>query len=399
MSRRVLVIGSALLFPLLACAQLNLNPVPLQDQQQPATTQSSLVKSEKQAPSTPPGTAIKKELDVAASGAWTDTGITLNPGDKVSITGTGSLQFVQAGSVGPEGLARTWRDVMQSLPLNSAGRGALIARIGDNPAVVPFLIGTKKEFTATRPGKLFLGVNLSGNESLDGRYKTTVQITPAAATNTHPAADLKFDTSLLEQIPRRVTDANNGPGDMVNFILIGSQQQMLNAFSSGGWVQVDRTHQEAVLHAIISTIQKQSYLEMPMSELYLYGRPQDFGMARAEPIAVVQTRHHLRVWKAPFQIGGQDVWVGAATHDMGFEKDQRNGSVTHKIDPNVDDERDFVLASLTEGGGVVASTYASPKDPIREAKTATGGSFHSDGRVIVMQLSSNGNDSASEVSK
>lgn len=109
-------------------------------------------------------------------------------------------------------------------------------------------------------------------------------------------------------------------------------------------------------------------------------------MARAEPISVVQTRHHLRIWKAPFQIGGQDVWVGAATHDLGFEKDQRNGDVTHHIDPNVDDERDFVKASLTDGGGVAASTYALPKDPIKEAKTATGGSFHSEGKLVVMQL-------------
>ena len=34
-----------------------------------------------------------------------------------------------------------------------------------------------------------------------------------------------------------------------------------------------------------------------------------------------------------------DVWVGAGTHDIGFEKDQRNGKVTHKIDPAVDGER------------------------------------------------------------
>ena len=29
------------------------------------------------------------------------------------------------------------------------------------------------------------------------------------------------------------------------------------------------------------------------------------------------------------------VWVGAATHDIGFEKDQRNGKVTREIDPAV----------------------------------------------------------------
>ena len=61
-------------------------------------------------------------------------------------------------------------------------------------------------------------------------------------------------------------------------------------------------------------------------------------------------------------------------------------SITHKIDPNVDEERDFVRASLVEGGGVISDTYFLPKDPVQGGKTATGGSFHSDGRVLILQL-------------
>lgn len=372
MSRRLAVLGFIILSPVLAFPQFKLSSGP---QSKPAPQQANQSSSDN-----------AKEVAVAANGGWTDSGITLRPGDRVSITSAGSLQFQQAGMAGPDGLARTWRDVMQSLPLNSAGRGALIARIGNDPAVVPFLIGSKKEFTVTQPGKLYLGINLAQGESLDGNYKTTIQVTPAAAVNKEPTVELKIDPAVLDKVPRRVTDAAGGAGDMVNFLLIGSQKEVLDAFASGGWVQVDRTKGEAVAHAILSTLAKQSYLEMPMSELYLYGRPQDYGMARAEPISVVQTRHHLRIWKAPFQINGQEVWVGAATHDLGFEKDQRNGDVTHHIDPNVDDERDFVRAALTDGGGVAASTYVLPSNPVKDAKTATGGSFHSDGRVVVMQL-------------
>lgn len=372
MRRRFAVLGSLVLVPLLAFSQFKLPTQSLAKQEDKSQVTTS----------NPSG----KELTVPASNGWIDTGMTVKPGDKVAITGSGQLQFQQSGIAGPDGLERSWRDVMQALPLNSAGRGALIARIGNDPAVVPFLVGAKKEFTVNRPGQLFLRVNLAENESLDGNYKATIQVTPAGAANVAKPVELKIDPAVLDQVPRRVTDANGGPGDMVNFILIGSQKQVLQAFADGGWVQVDRTKQEAVLHAILSTMQKQSYLEMPMSELYLFGRPQDYGMARAEPISVVQTRHHLRIWKAPFQINGQTVWVGAATHDLGFEKDQRDGSLTHHIDPNVDDERGFVLSSLTEGGDVAASTFVSPKDPVKEAKTATGGSFHSDGRVAVMQL-------------
>ena len=369
---RLAVLGSILLFALVASAQFRLSDNPISQPGQATQAQASS-----------PGS---KAIDISASAGWIDTGLALDTGDKVAISGAGSLQFQESGKTGPDGLARSWRDVMQALPLNTAGRGALIARIGSDPAVMPFLVGTRKEFTVNRPGHLFLRVNLADNESLDGNYRANIQVTPAAGVPKATMTELKVDPALLNQVPRRVKDAHGGSGDMVNFLLIGSQQQMLKAFADAGWVQVDRTTSEAVAHAILSTIAKQSYVEMPMSELYLYGRPQDFGMARAEPISVVQTRHHLRVWKAPFQINGQDVWVGAATHDLGFEKDQRNGDVTHHIDPNVDDERNFVRQSLTDGGDIAAATLVTPRDPVKDAKTATGGSFHSDGRIVVMQL-------------
>jgi hypothetical protein len=125
---------------------------------------------------------------------------------------------------------------------------------------------------------------------------------------------------------------------------------------------------------------------MPMSLLYLFGRPQDYGWARAEPIKVVASRNHLRIWKAPFDVQGQTLWIGAATHDVGFERDNRNDGVTHKIDPDIDLERDYVEKTLVSTGLISEVAHVLPKDALKEAKTATGGSFHSDGRVLVLKL-------------
>src|SRR5262249_49752497 len=104
-------------------------------------------------------------------------------------------------------------------------------------------------------------------------------------------------------------------------------------------------------------------------------------------ITVVASRNHLRVWKAPFTVNGQTVWVGAATHDIGFEKDQRNGSVTHKIDPDIDLERDFVQKTLCSTGLVAQLTHFTPNNALKDAKPATGGPFHSNGQVLVLKLS------------
>ncbi len=176
---------------------------------------------------------------------------------------------------------------------------------------------------------------------------------------------------------------------MVNFLLIGSEDQVKATFQAAGWVQVDKDVKDAILEGFINSMSKQAYLTMPMSQLYLFGRPQDYGFAHAEPLKVVTTRHHLRVWKSTLTVGGASVWVGAATHDMGLERDQRNGKLTHHIDPNVDDEKGFVERSLTESGYISQYTRVLPPNPVQDAKTATGGSFHSNGEVLVMWLSSN----------
>ena len=67
--------------------------------------------------------------------------------------------------------------------------------------------------------------------------------------------------------------------------------------------------------------------------------------------------------------------VGAGTHDIGFEKDQRNGKITHKIDPEVDGEREYIGQSLKETGQVASLDYLTPANPVKEAKTAHGAGF------------------------
>lgn len=173
---------------------------------------------------------------------------------------------------------------------------------------------------------------------------------------------------------------------MVNFVIIGSQQQVETALNAADWHLADTSNSDAITKAIEMTRQNKDYVQMPMSLLYLFGRAQDFGYEQAEPYAVVASRHHFRLWKAPFTYKGEPVWLGAGTHDIGFEKDQRNGSVTHKIDPDVDGERQNIGESLQKTGLVQELTEYLPPDPVQSAKNATGGGYHSDGRILVITL-------------
>jgi len=190
----------------------------------------------------------------------------------------------------------------------------------------------------------------------------------------------------LESLPRRVNDQFNNLGDMVNFAIVGNKDQVQSALTAAGWQIADTDTRESVLKGILETYQKKDYMSMPMSRLYLFGRVQDFGYEQGEAYAVVASRNHFRIWKAPFTWNGKEVWVGAGTHDIGFEKDQRNGKVTHKIDPAVDGERDHIGQTLQAAEKTQSVTYYLPSDPVKEEHNATGGGYHSDGRILVVIL-------------
>jgi hypothetical protein len=191
---------------------------------------------------------------------------------------------------------------------------------------------------------------------------------------------------LLSKIPRRVSDPDKNPGDMVNVLILGTQDQVVQVLNAAGWVQVDKTVRNTAMNAVLESLEKKDYLTMPMSTLFLFNRSQDYGFAHAEPVRVAMSRNHLRVWKSPYVVDGRPLWCVAATHDIGFERDQRNNGLTHKIDPSIDGEREYVNGTLSGTGLVVQRDHITPADPLTTAKTATGGEFHSDGRILVLVL-------------
>ena len=387
-------------------------------------------------------------VQVSPAQPWTDTGLDLQSGDVLEISATPSP--VPAGSALPACDAKgvTGNAVRAAdLPLPGAPAGALIGRLHAQGAA-PVLVGASNELHVAESSHLMLGMNVSGTPLCQGGLAVKVHVVPAgssaggtadstqksrgdqlksqlstaaeifmsgqfgigksetgssnaASTGTASTAgastpitplklsDAPLDAQLrknLDSLPRRVNDQFKNLGDMVNFVIVGPQKDVQAALDAATWHVADTSNENAVLNAVMQTYDKKDYLAMPMSTLFLFGRKQDFGYEMAEPIAMVASRHHFRIWKAPFTWKGQDVWVGAGTHDIGFAKDKRNNSVTHKIDPAVDGERDNIGSSLQKANKAKSLTYYLPPDPIKEAKNATGDGYQSDGRLLVIFL-------------
>jgi hypothetical protein len=347
----------------------------------------------------PPGKRrLSQEIQLTGEETWLDSGIDVQAGEHVLLVATGKLRYVDAKEdSGPDGLGRGFKDLLRVLPLNDAGRGALIGRIGDQDTAQAFLIGARRDVLAPVSGRLSVGINQTTSDTGDGNYAVRIEIyTPEGGSTCVAAKQVTFSPGignhLFSKIPRRISDKDGNPGDMVNFLILGSEAAMQRVFTTAGWVKVDADIKDTVLHGILGSLSKEAYLTMPMSQLYLFGRPQDYGWAHAEPISVVRSRNHLRIWRAPVQVKGETLWVGAATHDIGFELDQRNNGVTHKIDPDIDLEREYVEKTLTSTGLVAEISHFLPENPLKEAKTATGGTFHSNGQVLILKLADSGKD-------
>jgi LssY C-terminus len=394
-------------------------------------------------------TARDITVQVLAATSWTDSGLDLQAGDAIEITATASSDH-QAGAgapaCDPKGMTGTVATAVQTaaLPLPTAPPGALIARL-HNQGAAPVLVGASTELHIEELSHLFLGMNVSGRVLCQGEFAVKVHIIPAgsgaagaqqkprgqqlksqlataaqvflsgqfgmgksdagtstttssgsgSAADAAPAvrplklSDAALDSRLrkrIDSLPRRVNDQFQNLGDMVNFVIVGSKKDVRAALDAATWHVADTNNQGAVVNAIKQTYDKKDYLAMPMSTLYLFGRRQDFGYEMAEPIAMVASRHHFRIWKAPFTWQGHEVWCGAGTHDIGFAKDKRNGSFTHKIDPAVDGERDNIGTSLQKTNKAKTLTYYLPRDPVQDARNATGDGYHSDGRLLVIFL-------------
>jgi hypothetical protein len=351
----------------------------------------------------PSSGATSYEIDVPGTKQWLDTNIDLHAGEKIRLTTTGTIGYPASQSsksqegqtIAPDGLARGWKDLIHQYAVPNGGHGALIGRLGSTDGGQPFLIGASKEYQAPVAERLFLGINQSLNDALNatGSFHVTIEVldpgltTQGAALGGPVEGPIPSITStILSEVPRRVSDPQGNPGDMVNVFIVGTQDQVVQVFTAAGWVQVDSSVRNTVVAGLIDSLSKEDYLTMPMSTLYLFDRPQDYGFAHAEPVRVAMSRNHLRVWKSKYEVGGRPLWCIAATHDTGFERDQRNNGITHKIDPAIDGEREYVNDTLSSTGLVIQRTHVTPSDALTEAKTATGGSFHSDGRILVLIL-------------
>lgn len=250
-----------------------------------------------------------------------------------------------------------------------------------------FLVGAKKEVDAPRSGHLYLGINEYDAGETSGSFAVHVEIESRGAklaSQSDSSVAALIPPGVLANIPPRAVDSHGQAEELVNLLILGTEQDMKLTFQAEGWVIVSRTDTSpAISRDALQSLSEEAYVESPLSDLYLFSRAQDYGFADGL-VTLVQARHHLRIWRNPSDVNRQTLWVGAAAHDTGPWWNDRTGEVSYKVDPNVEGERDFVLDTLKATGLVehFGSVRFSAKG--RRVRTQGGSNLQTDGRVLVM---------------
>jgi hypothetical protein len=177
-----------------------------------------------------------------------------------------------------------------------------------------------------------------------------------------------------------------GPSDITNLLLVGSRQEMDRAFDSAGWTTSVPFSAASRWQAVRAIAEKHSYPEAPMRTLTLAGAPAD--ASRQKTLNTFEKRHHLRIWHRPESWGGRDVWLIAASHDVGTTFSLRPFGFTHTIDPNVDTERNKVVHDLEFTGCVDTVGWAQRASELRVADGRDRSQLTTDHRVAIVVLNS-----------
>lgn len=201
--------------------------------------------------------------------------------------------------------------------------------------------------------------------------------------------DLAGLRDFLQQAPATTTNRKGTrAGDPVNLVVVGDFSSLQGTFSAR-WDETEVISLTSCWKTAKAFLIGAEYRYSPVSSLFLFGRPQDFALQRIRNS--INERIHLRLWATSVQFRGQPVWIGQVSRDIGVRLTWKTWNLTtHRIDPDVDEARDYVVEDLMLIERLEMSGYVSgvpPHDRASPAYNLTGDPYFTDGKRAVVFLS------------
>ena len=198
--------------------------------------------------------------------------------------------------------------------------------------------------------------------------------TPAETIDGHPA---------LIRSPRHTTTANGTQGDAINVAFVGTEEELHRMFAAAGWYAADPITLKTSVRIAADVVLRRPYAHAPVSDLYVWGRRQDAAFEQPAGNSPKQ-RHHVRFWcSAELDRQGEPLWLGAATYDESVELSRTTGGITHKISPEIDNERNKLVTDAARAGVLDGYYWVDRFHKAPQGRNGGGDPYFTDRRLAV----------------
>jgi hypothetical protein len=242
------------------------------------------------------------------------------------------------------------------------------------------IVGQKRveafDFALPVPGPEFVGTNVRPDKAFPGQKIEALELG-------------SLRTVFAGQACCTTDRDGARKGDPLNLVVVESNQDPIVPFIARGWHLARQLDLGSAIETARAFLFRDEFLTSPVSPLYVFGRKEDVVVQKAR--STINERVHARLWLTPYTFEGRRVWIGQVSRDIGVRFTRETWNLTtHKIAPDVDFDRAYLLQDLLMSGfvekyGYVDGVGAAPASAPR--MNLTSDPYYTDGLRAVLFLS------------
>lgn len=227
---------------------------------------------------------------------------------------------------------------------------------------------------------VMIAVALLGVAGLDAAY-TKPRNTPLLTTARQTVRDIPA-LFTSGKAPATTESIAGTPLEPVSLIVIAPNVADFEAaMKSAGWIEAQKPGFRALAEAAWAAITNREDATAPVTPYFWNGLPNELAFQKPTAAKSVRKRHHARFWTTGFvTASGARIFIGSASFDDGID-----WSGLHHIDPNIDAERDTLLADLKKAGAVRSLRLFQLSTP-HLGQDVAGDPWFTDGKAAIVTL-------------
>jgi undecaprenyl-diphosphatase len=163
--------------------------------------------------------------------------------------------------------------------------------------------------------------------------------------------------------------------------LAQSDEYLISAFRRAGWYLAEPISVTTTVRIAEAVLFNTEYLTAPITPYFWNAKPHDFGFQKPTEARSVRKRHHARFWRTQYTTtDSKRLYVGTTSLDIGIK-----WGIMHKINPDIDTERDVVLHDFRNAGLVDTFQQVQFVEPTL-GQNAFGDAFFTNGMMYIVVL-------------